>query len=685
MKRILLMLASLFVLMAVFSPAAGADDEMPPGDQIAAVDQSQGLWYLRNDDGSANTFYFGNPGDVPLFGDWNGNSEMTPGVYRQSDGRIYLRNSNTQGIADLFFFFGNPNDIPIAGDFDGDGVDTISVFRPATNQFFIINELGANGGGLGAAEFDFTFGNAGDIPLAGDWNGDGTDGIAVYRPSTGEFFWRNALSTGPADGSKVYGNIGDSPIAGDWDGDGSDEFGVKRGATWYFDGVAGSVEFGSAAWFPVAGFFMSQIDTGRLNIYETARAAGTFNTLLAAVDAAGLDGALKGPGPLTVFAPTDDAFDKLPEGTVEALLGDIPLLTRILQYHVAEGEVDSTQVIALDGSYAQTIGNELVWITVEDGDVVLNTDSDKAIVEVVDIQASNGIIHVIDTVLVPKDIPTVAEEAGLTTLLAALDAADLAEAVSAPNGPYTVFAPTNDAFAALGDALDDLLLPENKDELQRILKFHVVEGVADSSDVVGLDGWYIETIGGEIVWIDVDGGVFLNGEQMAELNLDFIDIKTSNGIVHVLNDVMVPTDIAEVAEAAGFDTLVFALGEAGLVDAVKAPNGPLTVFAPTNDAFGEVDEDLLDAVLADPMGLLTQVLTYHVIDGVVLSPDVVAIAPGESPATLQGQTISIAEDLTLNAPGDDTLGINGATLGPVDIKTSTGVIHVISRVLVPAL
>ena len=682
MRRTLLTLAALFVMFAVLTPAANADDAMPPGDQVAAVDQSQGLWYLRNDDGSATSFYFGDPGDIPIFGDWNGDSEKTPGVYRQSDGRIYLRNSNTQGIADSFFFFGNPDDVPIAGDWDGDGVDTISVFRPATNQFFIINELGANGGGLGAADYSFTFGDEGDIPLSGDWDGDGVDGIAMYRPSTGEFFWRNALSTGAADGSRFFGDIGDNPIAGDWDGDGDDEFGVQRGATWYLEGIAGSFEFGEAGWFPVAGFFMSKINTGRLNIYETARAAGGFTTLLAAVDAAGLDGALKGPGPLTVFAPTDDAFAALPAGTVEALLADIPLLTRILQYHVAAGEVDSGAVVGLDGSYAQTIGGELVWVTVEDGKVILNTDSDKAEVIVVDIQASNGIIHVIDTVLVPKDIPTVAAEAGLTTLLAALEAGGLDEAVAGPNGPFTVFAPTNDAFAALGGTLTDLLEPENVADLQRILTYHVASGVATAEDVIALDGWYIETLGGEIVWIEVVGGkVILNG--VAEVLVT--DVKTSNGIVHVIDTVLVPKDIVETAVEAGFSTLAFALGEAGLVDAVSAPNGPFTVFAPTNAAFDAVDDDLLAAVLADPSGLLTSVLTYHVISGAVLSGDVVALAPGETPATLQGQTIAVAADLTLNAPGDATLGINGATLGPLDIKTSNGVIHVIDRVLVPAL
>ena len=143
MKRSLLMLVALFVMFAAFSPAAGAEDApMPAGESVAAVDQSTGEWFLRNDDGSAQEFYFGDPGDVPLFGDWDGDTVSTPGVYRQSDGRVYLRNSNTQGIGDLWFFFGDQGDVPLAGDWDGDGVDTISVFRPSTNQFFIIHEVG---------------------------------------------------------------------------------------------------------------------------------------------------------------------------------------------------------------------------------------------------------------------------------------------------------------------------------------------------------------------------------------------------------------------------------------------------------------------------------------------------------------------------------------------------------------
>lgn len=131
------------------------------------------------------------------------------------------------------------------------------------------------------------------------------------------------------------------------------------------------------------------------DIVETAVEAGSFNTLAAALEAAGLVETLKGEGPFTVFAPTDEAFAKLPEGTVEALLADIPKLTAILTYHVVPGKVDASQVVKL--SSAKTVNGERVAISVAEGSVMV----DNATVVTADVMASNGIIHVIDTVILP--------------------------------------------------------------------------------------------------------------------------------------------------------------------------------------------------------------------------------------------------------------------------------------------
>jgi hypothetical protein len=174
------------------------------------------------------SFLYGNPGDVPFSGDWNCDGVETPGLYRQSDGYVYLRNSNSQGVADVSFFFGNPGDIPMSGDFDRDGCDTVSIFRPAEQRFYIINDLGSNDGGLGAAEFSFVFGNPGDKPFVGDFDADGFDSIGLHRESTGLVYFRNSNSTGIADNQFIYGDPGDKIVAGDWDGNGTDTIGVYR-------------------------------------------------------------------------------------------------------------------------------------------------------------------------------------------------------------------------------------------------------------------------------------------------------------------------------------------------------------------------------------------------------------------------------------------------------------------------
>ncbi len=178
-----------------------------------------------------SSFFFGDPGDVPFMGDWDGDGVATPGLYRQSDGFVYVRDSNTQGVADREFFFGDPGDVPLVGDFDGDGRDSVSVWRASEARVYVINELGGDGGGLGAAEYSFGFGNPGDTPFVGDFDGDGVDSVGLYRTSTGFVYFRNGLSTGVADLEFFFGDPGDQILAGDWDGDGDDTVAVYRPST----------------------------------------------------------------------------------------------------------------------------------------------------------------------------------------------------------------------------------------------------------------------------------------------------------------------------------------------------------------------------------------------------------------------------------------------------------------------
>ena len=230
---------------------------------VGLVDPQTGKWYITTIHGMVDAFFFGNPGDFPMMGDWNCDGIDTPGLYRQSDGFVYLRNSNTQGNADIRFFFGNPGDIPIAGDFNGDGCDTVSIYRQSESRVYIINELGQNDGGLGAADYAYYFGNPGDKPFVGDFNGDGVSTVGLHRESTGLVYFRNSNTQGNAEFEFYFGNPGDRLIAGDWNDNGKDSPGLYRPSdrTFYLrytntQGVADEqFTWGQPYWLPVAGNF----------------------------------------------------------------------------------------------------------------------------------------------------------------------------------------------------------------------------------------------------------------------------------------------------------------------------------------------------------------------------------------------------------------------------------------------
>jgi hypothetical protein len=175
---------------------------------------------------TVDSFFFGDPGDVALMGDWDCDGVRTPAMYRRSNGFMYLRNSNTQGVADVEFFYGDPSDVPLAGDFDGDGCDTLAIYRADEGRVYVKNSLGT-----GVADYSFWFGNPGDVPFVGDFDGDGVDSVGLHRASTGFVYFRNANSTGVADSEFFYGDPGDVIVAGDWDGDGDDTVAVYRPST----------------------------------------------------------------------------------------------------------------------------------------------------------------------------------------------------------------------------------------------------------------------------------------------------------------------------------------------------------------------------------------------------------------------------------------------------------------------
>jgi hypothetical protein len=213
-------------------------------------DPEIGMWHLPD----AEPFFFGNPGDTPLLGDWDGDGTDTVGMFRPSNGFVYLRNTNDFGVADIELFYGIAGDVPLVGDWDGDGFDTLAVYRDS--RVFVSNELVT-----GPAELEFFFGVPGDRPFAGDFDGDGYSTIGLYRESTGFAYFRNSLSTGAADLSFFYGEPADRIVAGDWDGDGTETVGVFRpaDATFYLSnenrqGMADiAISLGDGNWLPAAG------------------------------------------------------------------------------------------------------------------------------------------------------------------------------------------------------------------------------------------------------------------------------------------------------------------------------------------------------------------------------------------------------------------------------------------------
>jgi len=275
------------------------------------------------------------------------------------------------------------------------------------------------------------------------------------------------------------------------------------------------------------------------DIVDTAVAAGSFKTLAAALKAAGLVETLKGQGPFTVFAPTDEAFAKLPAGTVETLLKpeNKGQLVSILTYHVLSGNVVAKQAMALKS--AKTVNGQRIDLSMVDG--LLKLDGKAAVVKA-DLACSNGVIHVIDNVILPvqKNVLEVAGEAGSFTILAAaIKAAGLTEALSG-KGPFTVFAPTDEAFKKLpAGTVENLLKPENKEKLASILKFHVIAGAAYADQVVKLTE-SPKTLAGQAFRIEVADGKVTIGNSAAMAGVTATDVEASNGVIHVIDTVLMP-------------------------------------------------------------------------------------------------------------------------------------------------
>ena len=423
------------------------------------------------------------------------------------------------------------------------------------------------------------------------------------------------------------------------------------------------------------------------SIVDVARDAGSFSTLLTALEAAGLDATLADEdSDFTVFAPTDEAFEALPEGTLDTLLADTDLLTDVLLYHViTDSVVGSETALSLAGTTTTMANEAKLAITVRGDALYLN----ESIVINTDIEASNGVIHVIDAVLTPTAIgepegsivDLALASPDLTTLVTALQAADLVSALADEDALFTVFAPTDDAFAALGEDAIAALLADT-DALTNVLLYHVVAGAAvDSVDATALYGEMVTMLNEADVTIDIrDGELYINDSKVI-----IKDIPATNGIIHVIDMVLIP-ESEEAVEPTGtivdialadpqFSTLVTALEAADLVATLADETAVFTVFAPTDDAFALLGTDTINSLLAD-IPTLSNILTYHVIGDLAVDAATAISLDGSDVEMLNGDTVSVSVQ-------DDVLYINDSAVIAADVVATNGVIHVIDAVLTP--
>jgi len=422
------------------------------------------------------------------------------------------------------------------------------------------------------------------------------------------------------------------------------------------------------------------------DVVDVAVGAGTFKTLVKIVSDLGLVDTLKGAEALTVFAPSDDAFAKLPAGTLESLSAD--QAKEIVLRHVVTAKVPAAAVTTGD---VATIGGELIrLVKFPNGGVQINYKGGSSNVVQADIQASNGVIHVIDSVILPAapapqdnraaplgDVVDVAVGAGsFKTLVKIVSDLGLVDTLKGAEA-LTVFAPSDDAFAKLpAGTLESL----SADQAKEIVLRHVVTAKVPAAAVTTGD---VATIGGELIGLvkTANGGVQINYKGGVS-NVVTADVQASNGVIHVIDNVILPAapkaapaplgDVVDVAVGAGaFKTLVKIVSDLGLVDTLKAAK-EVTIFAPSDDAFAQLPAGTLESLTADQAKaiVLRHVVAAKVPASVVVSGNV---------RTFGNEMIGLVK----TPQGGVQIRYNGGVSNVVtaDVNASNGVIHVIDKVI----
>jgi transforming growth factor-beta-induced protein len=427
--------------------------------------------------------------------------------------------------------------------------------------------------------------------------------------------------------------------------------------------------------------------------------------LTAAVTAGGLLNTFNTSGTYTLFAPIDQGFFALGDNILDYVLNpdNQNALDTVLTYHALGVAVPSSKIT--DGQQIATLDNKLtVTAHVGGGQVHIN----NALVLRANVQASNGIIHVLDNVLVPSNfnypksdiVQTAIATSALSTLVTAVKAANLVDALSYPHGPFTVFAPSDDAFNNLPAGTLQYLLAHPQ-ELAQVLLYHVIDARGDygsgrlyADEIKNFEEVF--TLDGQSLIFVLNGGkVLVNGNATVIIP----NVDCSNGVVHVIDSVLLPNagqlaqkvaawnkknvrgsvtigalpNLVQLAESVPqLSTLVTAVKAGGLVNALSGP-GPLTVFAPTNDAFARLPGQFLNYLLSN-ITALDEVLTYHVVSGNVTSSQ---LYDGELVPTLEGANITVHKDPR------GAIFVDFAQVIAPNNFASNGVAHIIDAVILP--
>ena len=419
-------------------------------------------------------------------------------------------------------------------------------------------------------------------------------------------------------------------------------------------------------------------------ILEIAAGNPDFSILASLVQQAGFDRALGNEHyDLTVFAPTNAAFEALGEETLAAVQADKRLLREILRNHIARGTLDS-DALGEAGKVRTLLGLTLEVSPNDTSATGLGVDGKP--IDATNIAASNGIVHVVGAVLVPPTpqslVDVASERDDLSTFVTAVGAAGLAPTFDSTRKwpAYTIFAPNNTAFEALPEGALASLLEDPTGALADVLKLHVVRGRLESSRLY--DGQILKTLSGDRLTVTIaDGEVRINSALVVEP-----DLLAENGVLHVMGDV-ITADAYTIADFVGekryLSTLKAALDAAGLTGALDDAEAELTLFAPLNYAFNRLPEGTVETLLEDPAGDLTDILLYHVAAGIL---DAGQLVEDGGATTLQGGTVEV-DSRTLRFWGwrfpYSIVTVNGNRVISADITTDNGIVHLITGVLLP--